>query len=353
MRTRKIAQLIKTTISIGAVAALGLGMTGCSSSADTSANSKEVTLVTHNDFALPKDLTKKFEKDTGLKLKIVQADSGAMLVNKLKMTKDAPIGDVVFGIATNDMGKVAKEGLLDDVDVTLPKGAAAFRDDAAPNAIPVDRGDLCVNYDVGYFKDKGIPAPKTFDDLTKPQYKDMFVTINASKVTGFGFLAATIAKYGEDGWQDYWKKLMANGAKIDPGWSEAYNQDFTQGEGKGKYPIVVSYASSPAFTVNKEGTASSTAAMLDTCYQQVEYAGVLKNAKNPQGAKKVIEWLTSPQVQAAIPDSMYMLPIDSTVKLPDEYKFVDIPKKSLLLPSTKVADNQEKWVKTWTDDVAK
>src|SRR3546814_19361882 len=82
-------------------------------------------------------------------------------------------------------------------------------------------------------------------------------------------LLATIAEYG-DQWPAYWKKLMANGAKLTQGWSDAYEGDFTGASDKGKRPIVVSYDTSPAFTVTDGGT-TTTAALLDTCFEQIEY----------------------------------------------------------------------------------
>ena len=63
--------------------------------------------------------------------------------------------------------------------------------------------------------------------------------------------------------------------KIDAGWEDAYTVDFTQGGGNGDRPIVVSYSSSPPFTVPKGGGKPTTSALLGTCFRQVEYAGVL------------------------------------------------------------------------------
>ena len=115
------------------------------------------------------------------------------------------------------------------------------------------------------------------------------------------FLLSTIAEYGDE-WPDYWERLMANDVKITGGWTDAYQVDFTQGGGDGDRPIVLSYDSSPAF-------APTTSALLDTCFLQVEYAGVLAGADNPEGAKALVEWLVSPEVQAALPDSMYVFPV--------------------------------------------
>ena len=106
---------------------------------------------------------------------------------------------------------------------------------------------------------------------------------------------------------------MANGTKLTEGWSDAYEVDFTQGGGKGDRPIVLSYDSSPAFTIDDDGT-STTSALLDTCFRQVEYAGVLAGAENPDGAKALVDFLLTPEVQAALPDSMYVFPVDSSVR---------------------------------------
>ena len=80
-------------------------------------------------------------------------------------------------------------------------------------------------------------------------------------------MLATVGHFGADKFSDYWKALVNGGAKIASGWTEAYNTDFSAGEGKGAYPIVVSYASSPSYTVSKDGASTTTAALLDTFRQ--------------------------------------------------------------------------------------
>ncbi len=132
------------------------------------------------------------------------------------------------------------------------------------------------------------------------------------------FLLATVAAYGEDGWQDYWSRLMDNGAELTAGWSDAYEVDFTQG-GSGDRPIVLSYDSSPAFTVPKGAKTSTTSALLDTCFEQVEYVGVLAGAANVDGARAFVRFMDSPEVQAALPESMYVFPDADGVELPAEW----------------------------------
>lgn len=307
----------------------------------------KVVLVTHDDFKLPENLIKELKEKEGINLVISKLGSGPKLVSALALRKNNPVGDLVFGLATNDMGRVAQEGFIDPTEIKVPAEFKKFMIPSVTGAVPMDRGDVCVNIDTKWFAKKKLAEPQNFKDLTKPEYKGLFVTIDPQKTTGFGFLAATIAKFPNTGWEDYWKALKANDTKVDGGWTEAYTVDFTAGGGNGKFPIVVSYSTSPAFTVNKEVTETSTKALLDTCYLQSEFAGVLKNAKNPVGARKVIEWLASEKVQAAFPDNMYVNPINTKVTLPKSFNFVKIAPNPLTISPEEVAKESASWLKTW------
>jgi thiamine transport system substrate-binding protein len=141
---------------------------------------------------------------------------------------------------------------------------------------------------------------------------------------------------------------MANGTKLVDGWSQAYEVDFTQGGGKGDRPIVLSYDSSPAFTV-ADGK-STTSALLDTCFRQVEYAGVLAGAANPQGAEALVDFLLTPEVQAALPDSMYVFPVDSSVPLPKEWaSFAQQPTDPYSVDPADISAHRDEWLREWSD----
>ena len=171
----------------------------------------------------------------------------------------------------------------------------------------------------------------------------------SSSSPGLAFLLTTIAKYG-DGWQGYWSKLMANGAKVTSGWSDAYEVDFTAGGGHGDRPIVLSYSSSPPFTIPKGETKPTTSALLDTCFRQVEYAGVLKGAKNPEGARAFIDFMTQESFQQALPDNMYVYPVDGDVPLPADWaKYAKTASKPFTVPPAEVAKNRSTWLSQWSD----
>ncbi|UDY23834.1 thiamine ABC transporter substrate binding subunit [Nocardioides sp. Kera G14] len=338
-----------------AAAALSLipALAACGSSDSTSTGDKPttVTVVTHDSFALPKELQAEFEKESGYTLKVLSNGDAGQLTNKLVLTKDAPLGDVAFGVDNTFGSRALKNGVFADyTPADLPDGLSQFDlpDDSGSKLTPIDTGNVCLNIDTDWFAAHKVAPPVTLDDLTKPAYKDLTVLPGAATSSpGLAFLLTTIAAKGDD-WPAYWKALMANGAEITQGWSDAYEVDFTAGGGNGKRPIVLSYDSSPAFTV-KDGK-TSTQALLGTCFTQIEYAGVLAHAKNPAGAQAFVDFLLSPEVQKALPDAMYVFPVVPNTPLPADWaKFAKRPTKPWTLFPSDIDKNRDTWLQQWSD----
>lgn len=341
--------------SSGGAGASGSGANG-SGSGGATGGGKTVTLVTHDSWVMDKTLTAQFEKQTGYKLKVVQQGDAGKLANSVVLAKGAPVGDVVFGIDNTFASRVVDAGALQDYSPSaLPASASAYKlDGASANQLtPIDYGDVCVNVDDAWFASHKKAKPNSLDDLVKPQYKGLFVTPGAATSSpGMAFLLTTIAKYGENGWQGYWKKLMSNDTKVTSGWSDAWGVDYTAGGGNGDRPIVLSYNTSPADTM-KAGK-PTTSALMDTCFQQVEYAGVLKGASNAAGAKAFVDFMLGKPFQTALPGTMYVLPVDSSVALPSDWKVaVKTPDKPFTIEPATIAKNRDSWLQSWQDIAAK
>ena len=343
----------------GGLAVVGAGLAACSSGSGGSTASGAggtVTVLTHDSFAVSEDLKAAFEKDTGYTLDLVASGDAGELVNKLVLTKDAPLGDAVFGIDNTYASRALTEGVIDTTaTVTLPDGADAYVVDDTPALAPIDLGDVCLNVDTGWFEAKGLAAPSTFEDLTKDEYKGLLVAIDPSTSSpGLAWMLATVGHFGADAFAGYWKTLVEGGARIDEGWTAAYNTDFSAGEGAGAYPVVVSYSSSPSYTVSDDGTSSTTAALLDTAFRQVEYAGVLAGAANPAGGKAFVEWMLSTAVQEDVPGQMYMYPVDQAAALPEGLeKFGPLADSPVVVSPADITAHREEWIATWTEAVGK
>jgi thiamine transport system substrate-binding protein len=302
---------------------------------------------------MPKEVLAEFEEQTGITVKVQPQGDAGQLTNKLVLTKDSPLADGVYGIDNTFASRAVDEGVLAAYDSTaLPPSAKDLRLDgeSADRLTPIDYSDVCVNVDESWFARRDLAPPRTIDDLTKPAYRGLFVTPGATTSSpGLAFLLATIAAKGED-WQDYWRDLMVNDAKVTSGWSDAYDVDFTAGSGQGDRPIVTSYSSSPPFTVPEGGTEPTTRALLDTCFRQVEYAGVLAGARNPNGMEKFIDFMLGREFQAALPDNMYVYPVDRTVGLPEGWaEFAPTAPEPLTVAPEQVRDRRTEWLREWRD----
>ncbi len=235
------------------------------------------------------------------------------MLNRALLTAGDPQGDVIFGIDDSVLSRALDGDLLeaytsDELANVDPEFA-----DVDDHVTPIDHGEVCLNVDRAWFAGRGIAPPRTLEDLTQPRYRNLLVVENpATSSPGLSFLLATVDRFGEGGWERYWRALRANGVLAVDGWEEAYTQQFSGAAGSpGKRPIVVSYATSPAAEVifaSKPLDEAPTAAVEDGCYRQVEYAGVLRGAKNEEGARQLIDFMLSERFQADVPGSMFVYP---------------------------------------------
>ncbi|MFI8088752.1 thiamine ABC transporter substrate binding subunit [Streptomyces sp. NPDC086080] len=352
------------------VLAAGLGLvalSACGSSDGGDAGdggSGTVTLVSHNSWAVSKDVVADFEKQSGYRLKVLEDGDAGQAVNKAVLTKDNPQGDVFFGVDNTLLSRALDNGLFQpyeakDAELILPE----YRVDEDKHRVtPVDSGDVCVNYDKAWFAENDLTPPRTFDDLVEPEYKNLLVVENASTSSpGLGFLLGTAAQYGDDGWPDYWKKLKANGVKVVDGWEQAYNEEFSGSAGgkqaKADRPLVVSYASSPPAEViyaDPRPDTAPTGVAEGTCFRQVEYAGLLSNAKNPEGGKALIDFLIGERFQNDMPLNMFVYPVREGAQVPEEFAtFGPQAKDPQTMDPQKIAANRDQWVKSWTSLVLK
>ena len=338
-------------------AALALAACASDSGADgdgsASPESRTVRVVTHDSFALSEELVAEFEESSGISLEFVPAGDAGEMVNRAVLASGNPEADVLFGIDTTLLSRAIDADVFDPYVSSADDLRPELRDAGLGVVTPVDDGDVCVNVDDAWFADRGLEPPATLEDLAEPRYRGLLVVQNpATSSPGLAFLLATIARYGDD-WEGYWQRLRDNDVAVVNGWSEAYLSEFTAGGGGGDRPLVVSYSTSPpaeiVYAEDPKPEQPSTSVMLDGCYRQVEFAGVLRGSSDPQSARVVVDWLVSPQVQADIPLAMFVFPARGAVALPEVFeRFVDRPTEPLEISPEEIAAQRDAWIERWT-----
>jgi thiamine transport system substrate-binding protein len=289
-----------------------------------------LTLVAHDSFAISEESIADFEAQSGYQLEILRAGDAGSVTNRLVLTKDSPIGDVVFGIDNTF------RGLADDNN--LIEGSLQ----------EVAYSDVCFNYDRLWFETNNLTPPSSWRDLVSPQYEGLTVVSNPlSSSPGLAFLASTVAAFGDDGFESFWQQLKDNQVKVAAGWEEAYFTEFSGSSGVGEYPVVLSYSSSPAAEIRDDGQ-SQTVALLDECFRQVEHVGVLAGTKNPAGAKALVEFMLAEPFQSTMPGLMYVYPANPAASVPAEWAEFGPAASSTIGQDLDIAANRSSWQDKWS-----
>jgi thiamine transport system substrate-binding protein len=324
----------------------------------TPSGSRTLTVMVHDSFSLSEGVLKQFETANNVKLNVLKSGDAGAVLNKAILSKDAPIADVIYGIDNTFMSRALKADILAPYAAPALGGIPdALKLDPSNRLLPVDFGYVSLNMDKAFLS-KGV-APASLRELTDGRYTHNVVVQNAATSSpGLAFLMLTIAAFPADSaypWQQFWRDLIRAQAHVSPDWSDAYSVQFSGSSGKGAHNFVVSYATSPAAEVfYSEGKLSEppTSNLDIGAFQQVEFAGVLNGTKQPELARKFIDFLLSPAVQSDIPTQMWVYPAVKDTPLPDIFKFAAQPTQFYSLSPDVIDANREKWIAEWTKIVA-
>jgi thiamine transport system substrate-binding protein len=139
------------------LAASSLLLAGCAAAEQTAT---KVTLVAHDSFAISDESIAEFEQLSGFELEIIRAGDAGSLTNRLVLTKDSPIADVVYGIDNTFRGIADENGIIEG------------------SLVEASFGDVCFNYDRVWFETRKINPPTSWRDLTKPDFNNLSVVTN-------------------------------------------------------------------------------------------------------------------------------------------------------------------------------
>lgn len=324
---------------------------------------RTVRVMTHDSFDISEEVLNTFESEYDARVEVLHAGDAGVVVNQAILTKDNPLADVLYGVDNTLLGRALEAGIFEAYESPLLEAVPDHLQlDAEHRALPVDYGDVCLNYDKAWFESEGLAPPTTLDDLTGAAYEGLTVVQNpATSSPGLAFMLATIGRFGEAGsytWLDYWADLRDNGVLVTEGWSEAYYEHFTYGSGgTGDRPIVVSYASSPPVEVHFsdepfEEAPTGVVVGDGSCFRQIEFVGVLTGAENPDMARKWIDFMLSETFQEDIPLHMFVFPANENADLPQVFAdFAIVPDSPITIDYMTIEENRRPWIDAWTETV--
>lgn len=324
---------------------------------DTPAGPRTIRLMSHDSFAVSEAVIAEFEAAYNAKVELLPSGDAGAALNQAILSKGNPLADVFFGVDSTFLSRALEA----DIFESYPSAALAgvpdeLELDPEHKLLPVDYGDVCLNYDKAWFDAQGIDPPTRLEDLTEPDYKGLLVVENpATSSPGLAFMLASIGHFGEDGWLEFWTALRNNDVLVASGWEDAYWGMFSAAS-DGDRPLVVSYATSPAAEVYfSEGALEEppTGNVLGAgaCFRQIEFIGILTGTQYRDLAEKFIDFMLSQRFQEDIPLQMFVFPVLEGASLPDFYQWAERPSQPARVDAETIQARREDWIKEWTETV--
>jgi thiamine transport system substrate-binding protein len=322
---------------------------------------RTLTVMTHDSFDVSEEVVAAFKELCNCEVQFLQSGDTGLMLNQALLSKDNPLADVIYGVDNTFLSRALAGDILERYQSPL---LAEVPDDLELDPefrmLPVDYGDVCLNYDKAWFDEHELAPPADLPDLARPEYRGLTVVENpATSSPGLAFLLATVGRFGESGdyaYLDYWAELRANDVLVTDGWEDAYWGSFTYAS-DGDRPVVVSYASSPpveVFFADQSFDQAPTGVVVadGSCFRQIEFVGILKGTENRDLAEQWIDFMLGTTFQQDIPLKMFVFPANSNAELPEVFaRFAEIPEAPAWVEPEAIEANREGWIQAWTQTV--
>jgi len=317
-----------------------------------------LTVMTHDSFDVSREVVEAFQAGCNCRVQFLKSGDAGLMLNQALLSREKPLADVIYGVDNTFLSRALAGDILESYESPrLADIPADLQLDSSHRLLPVDYGDVCLNYDKTWFREHKLLPPADLPDLTRPAYRGLTVVENpATSSPGLAFLLTTISRFGEEGYLDYWADLRANDLLVADGWEDAYWGNFTYAS-DGDRPIVVSYASSPPVEVyfaEEEFEEAPTGVVVadGSCFRQIEFVGILKGSPNRDLAERWVDFMLDTTFQEDIPLKMFVFPASSRAALPDLFvRFAQVPRQPATISPEEIEAHREEWIRAWTQTV--
>jgi len=322
-------------------------------------------ILTYDIAAFSEEMMGTFENQTGYEVELIKADDSGGILEQLLQTQQAQQADLAIGLDNTYLQTALNYCLLQPHSANVSGiSTTALQPYDGPNAVPFDRGDVCLNYDETRVDGTNLTVPPSLWNLTEPAWSGL--TAFPSPVTsspGRAFMSATIDYFEHDDDYDtdafdWWKAMAENGAIFTSGWTEAYEIHYSGGYGEwveghlGDAALTVSYCHSPGVEAFYGGnwTKSTSLTLERSTFHQVEYAGMINGATETSAANAFIAYLLSEEVNRNMPENNLMksVLVNATWPETDGYAYhTDAPTLNAEISNERIADEMEAWISDW------
>lgn len=305
-----------------------------------------VNVYTHRHYKADQELFAKFEKETGIKVNVVNAKADE-LMQKMTVEGELSPADVLITVDAGRLVRAKNKGLLQSAESEfLNKTIPTHLKDVDNNWFALTKRARVIVYNPEKVKSEEL---STYEALTNDEWKNRVLIRSSSNIYNQSLLASIIANVGEENATKWAKGMVANMARSPKGNDRDQIKAVVAGEGD--VAVVNTYyigkllnSKNPEEVKVGEGIKIffPNQASRGT-HINVSGAGVAKYAPNKANAIKFIEFLASKEAQEIFAKANYEYPVNKEVVSSDLLKSWGNFKEDTL-SLTKLGENNKKAV---------
>jgi len=275
---------------------------------------EQVVVYSARNEQLIKPLFDAYTRDTGVQIKFITDKEGPLMARLQAEGRNTP-ADMLLTVDAGNLWQAAQQGLLRPIrSKTLEANVPAHLRDPDNEWFGLSVRARTLVYNTQKVK----PAElSTYEDLASPKWKGRLCLRTSKKVYNQSLVAMMIKEYGEDKTEAMVRGWVANLA------TSPFPDDTKAMEavaaGQCDVTLVNTYyfgrlmEKNPALPLAifwpNQGLKNQAAGV----HVNISGAGVTRHAKNPAGAQKLIEWLSSDKAQNLFADVNLEYPVNPKV----------------------------------------
>jgi iron(III) transport system substrate-binding protein len=275
---------------------------------------EEVVVYSARNEQLIKPLFDAYTRDTGVQVKFITDKEGPLMA-RLKAEGRNTRADVLLTVDAGNLWQASEEGLLRPIrSKTLETNVPAHLRDPGNEWFGLSVRARTIIYNPNKVKPADL---STYEDLANPKWKGRLCLRTSKKVYNQSLVAMMIYEYGEGKTEDIVRGWVDNLA------TSPFPDDTKAMEavaaGQCDVTLVNTYYFGRLMEKNpnlplaifwpNQALKNQTAGV----HVNISGAGVTKHAKNPAGAQKLIEWLSSEKAQNQFADVNLEYPVNPKV----------------------------------------
>ncbi len=292
---RLIATLLLTVVALPAVA-------------------EEVVVYSARNEQLIKPLFDAYTRDTGVPIKFITDKEGPLMARLKAEGRNTP-ADMLLTVDAGNLWQASKEGLLRPIrSKTLQANIPAHLRDPGNEWFGLSVRARTLVYNTGKVKPADL---STYEALADPKWKGRLCLRTSKKVYNQSLVAMMITEYGEEKTENMVRGWVANLA------TSPFPDDTKAMEavaaGQCDVTLVNTYyygrlmAKQPNLPLAIFWPNQQLKNKAAGVHVNVSGAGVTRYARNPAGAQKLIEWLSSGKAQNLFADANLEYPVNPNV----------------------------------------